>query len=133
MNTKSDNSSGIMKVWFEVLTGKQAIMFHHMALYLEERKGYQTIFTTRDYDFANKNLIRLGRDQSYLVGKYGGSTKYDKLIEGNKRIRQIAEILREEKPDVLVTLSSPNASHAAFGLGIPIIIINDAPSLNYSC
>ncbi len=115
-----------MKIWFEALTGKQALFFHYIAKYFEE-KGHTTVFTTRNYDYVEGNLRRLNRTNYFSIGKYGGTSLKSKLIAGTKRVLELAEIMDAERPDVLITLASPDASRTAFGLGIPIIQINDTP------
>lgn len=115
-----------MKIWFEALTGKQALLFHYIALHFE-RMGHQTVFTTRRYDYVESNLKRLGRTQFYSIGTYGGASLKDKLISGTQRILKLAEIMDREKPDLLITLASPDATRTAFGLAIPVIQINDTP------
>ncbi len=115
-----------MKIWFEALTGKQALLFHHIATYFEKR-GHQTVFTTRSYDYVESNLRRLGRTKFYSIGTYGGASLKDKLVSGTKRILRLAEIMDQEKPDLLITLASPDATRTAFGLAIPVIQVNDTP------
>lgn len=114
-----------MKVWVEALTGKQALLFHYIAKNLENG-GHEVICTTRRYDYTESNLDRLGR--KYIsVGQYGGASLKDKLISGSERIIQLAEMMDHEKPDVLICFPSPDAHRTAFGLGIPIIQLNDTP------
>ncbi len=115
-----------MKIWFEALTGKQALLFHFVAKYFEER-GHETIFTTRKYDYVESNLKRLGRTRFYSIGTYGGASLKDKLISGTRRILKLAEIMDQEKPDLLISLASPDATRTAFGLAIPTIQVNDTP------
>lgn len=114
-----------MKFWFEALTGKQAVLFHHMALQFE-KEGHQTVFTSRRSGYTDLNLKRLNRDY-YSVGFYGGASLKGKLIAGSNRIIELAEVIDQEKPDVLISFSSPDATRTAFGLGIPIILLNDTP------
>jgi predicted glycosyltransferase len=114
-----------VKVWVEALTGKQALLFHYIAKNLED-EGHEVIFTTRRYDYTESNLDRLGR--KYIsVGEYGGASLKDKLISGSERIIQLARTMDHEKPDVLICFPSPDAHRTAFGLGIPIIQLNDTP------
>ncbi len=115
-----------MKIWFEALTGKQALLFHHIANYFESL-GHETVFTTRKYDYVESNLKRLGRLKFYSIGEYGGASLKDKLIAGTQRILQLAEIMDKEAPDLLISLASPDATRTAFGLGIPVIQVNDTP------
>lgn len=115
-----------MKIWFEALTGKQALLFHHLALKLE-KNGHNTFFTSRPYsiDRANSNLDRLGRKHK-SIGKYGNNLK-EQLIEGSKRIIELTEYVYEEQPDLMIAFPSPDAFRTAFGLKIPSLQINDTP------
>lgn len=116
-----------MKIWLEALTGKQALLVHHLALKLE-KIGHEVIITSRPYsiDPANSNLDRLGR-KHHSIGVYGGAKLSDKLIEGAKRIIELARLIEAEQPDLLISFPSPDAFRTAFGLGIKSIQINDTP------
>lgn len=115
----------IIKIWFEALTGKQAILFHHLANKFEEA-GHQIIISSRNYDYTESNLTRLGRD-FVSIGKYGGASFKDKLITGSQRIIALTKVIDEYKPDILISFPSPDAFRTAFGLGIPSIQLNDTP------
>lgn len=115
-----------MKIWFETLTGKQALLFHYMGQ-LFENEGHETIFTAREYDYVLSNLNRLQRTDYHAIGKYGGASLLDKLVAGSERIIQLAKLMNQEKPDLLITLASPDATRTAFGLGIPALQVNDTP------
>ncbi len=82
--------------------------------------------TARNYDYTETNLQRLGRDY-VSVGRYGGATLRDKLVEGSQRIISLVDIVTTFNPDVLISFPSPDAFRTAFGLGIPSIQINDTP------
>jgi len=114
-----------VKIWFEALTGKQALLFHYMAEFYEQQ-GHQTLFTTRRSGYTDLNLKRLNRDY-FSIGYYGGASLKGKLIAGSKRIIELAELIEHEQPDILVSFSSPDATRTAFGLDIPIILLNDTP------
>jgi len=114
-----------MKIWFEALTGKQALLFHYLGEKLEER-GNSVLFTARNYDYVLGNLKRLGRSV-HSFGKYGGASLYQKLISGSERIIKLAELINGIKPDLLISFSSPDATRVAFGLGIKTILLNDTP------
>ncbi len=114
-----------MKIWFEALTGKQGLLFHHIASYYES-KGHQSVFTTRKSGYTDLNLKRLNRDY-YSVGEYGGATLKGKLKAGSERVIELSDIIDQEQPDILVSFSSPDATRTAFGMGIPIVLMNDTP------
>ena len=114
-----------MKIWYEALTGKQSLLFHHIALYYE-KLNHTSIFTTRNNDYTELNLLKLKR-KFHSIGKYGGSNLKNKLIEGTNRIQNLANLIDKEKPDLLISFSSPDAVRTAYGLGIPVLLINDTP------
>ncbi len=116
-----------MKIWFEALTGKQALLFHYLAMKFEEL-GHTVLITSRPYeiDRSNGNLDRLGR-KHISIGKYGGASLFDKLIQSAKRIIEMTPVILEFDPDILISFGSPDAFRVAFGLGIPAIQINDTP------
>ena len=74
-----------MKIWYEALTGKQSLLFHHMALYYE-KLNHTSIFTTRNNDYTELNLIKLKR-KFHSIGNYGGSNLKNKLIEVNTTLK----------------------------------------------
>lgn len=119
--------SKIMKIWMEALTGKQAMLVHSLALAFED-EGHEILITSRPYgiDRSNGNLDRLGRDH-ISIGKYGGASLKDKLVMGSLRIIELTKIVEMHKPDILISFPSPDGYRTAFGLGIPIIQINDTP------
>lgn len=116
-----------MKIWFDALTGKQAILMHFLANKFEEL-GHQTLITSRPYsiDRANSNLDRLNR-KHISIGAYGGATLLGKLKSSANRILDLADIIEMEKPDLLISFPSPDAFRTAFGLGIKALQINDTP------
>ena len=116
-----------MKIWFEALTGKQAMLFHHLANELEKDE-HEVLITSRPYeiDRSNGNLDRLGR-KHISIGEYGGASLKDKLVKGSLRIVELAQVVEEYQPDILISFPSPDAFRTAFGLGIPSIQINDTP------
>ncbi len=116
-----------MKIWLEALTGKQAMLFHHLANKLEE-SGHTVFITSRPYDIdrSNSNLDRYNRAH-LSIGEYGGASLKDKLIKGSERIIELTEAVVKYNPDILISFPSPDAFRTAFGLGIPSIQINDTP------
>jgi len=112
------------KVWIEILTPKQVMMFGRLAKELGEE--HELLITTREYKETNQ-LIKLKGIEANLVGRHGGGTLEGKLNAGIERMNLLNKLIQEEKPDVLVSLSSPEASRVAFGLKIPHVCINDIP------
>src|SRR3989338_409287 len=100
------------KVWIEILTPKQVMMFGRLAKELGEE--HELLITTREYKETNQ-LIKLKGIEANLVGRHGGGTLEGKLNAGIERMNLLNKLIQEEKPDVLVSLSSPEASRVAFG------------------
>ncbi len=123
--SSKDSRREKMKIWMEALTGKQALLFHFLGVELE-KQGHELLYTARNYDYVLGNFDRLGRTV-HSFGKYGGASLYDKLISSSERIIQLARLVRDEKPDLLLSFSSPDAARVAFGLGIRTILMNDTP------
>lgn len=120
-----------MIIWFEALTAKEPLLFDSMAKELE-KEGHEVFFTCREYDYVVSLFELLGREVKVL-GKHGGGTLYGKLLAGNERIRLLAHYIKEKmgeknkKPDYHITFGSPESTRVAFGLGIPVINVNDSP------
>lgn len=112
------------KIWIEILTPKQVMMFGRLARELE--KEHELLITTREYKETNE-LLELKGISAEVVGKHGGGTLEGKLIASIERTEKLSQLVQAEKPNVLVSLASPEASRVAFGLKIPHVCINDIP------
>jgi len=118
-------------VWFDALTPKQALLMA-MCKFKFESLGYDTVLTTRVHDCNTWLLDQL--NISYIVvGEYGGASREGKLRASLERSLKLFNVINdlEEKPCLHVSLSSPDATRIAFGLGIPIILFNDTPHSIY--
>lgn len=118
-------------VWIDALTPKQALI----SLKIMEaagKAGYKSIITTRDYDYT-VGIFELKGVKPLIVGRHGGGEAREKLIASLERSMKLAEIILglEEKPSYHISLSSPEAVRIAFGLSIPIILLNDTPHSKY--
>lgn len=114
-----------MRIWFDVLTPKQ-VMFFKYAVELLKQRDYEVLCTARHY----RECVRLARLKKFdlrLVGKYGGSSKYDKLRASSSRIFNLAKEIERFNPDLCISFSSPEAARVAFGLGIPHVTFSDSP------
>ncbi|HYX72559.1 MAG TPA: DUF354 domain-containing protein [Nitrososphaera sp.] len=114
-----------MKIWFDILTPKQ-VMFFRRAVTLLHNSGHEVLCTSRKYREAVE-LAKIKKLDLTFIGSHGGADRYDKLREGARRTYELAEIVKEFRPDVAVTFSSPEGSRVAFGLGIRHIGFNDSP------
>ncbi|MCG3222575.1 MAG: DUF354 domain-containing protein [Candidatus Heimdallarchaeota archaeon] len=116
-----------MIIWFDAVTAKEPLLFDAVATELE-KLGHEILFTCRDYDYVSSLFDLLKRDVKVL-GKHGGGTLYGKLIAGNERIKLLAEYIHSlgKKPDIHISFACPESTRVAFGLGIPVINVNDSP------
>ena len=120
-----------MKVWLDVLTPKQANFLGELQHRLVAR-GFKTFLTTRQYREVNE-LLELKGTKATQVGRHGGGELKDKLLESSKRVLDLIEVVEEQKPDVAISFSSPEAARVAFGLKVPHFCISDSPHAEAVC
>lgn len=120
-----------MLIWLEALTPKQALLMISIKRELE-RRGHHCIITTRRHDYI-VGIFRIWGEKPKIIGRYGGETLYGKLKASLSRSMKLAEYIgrKEKRPEIHISLSSPDASRVAFGLRIPIILLNDTPHSTY--
>ena len=114
-----------MRVWIDILTPKQALFFEPLIQLLKER-GDEVIVTSRRYREAEL-LLRKRQINAEFIGSHGGKELSNKLSASLERSELLLEYFREDKPDALVSFSSPEAGRVAFGLGIINICVSDSP------
>ncbi|MBD3189313.1 MAG: DUF354 domain-containing protein [Candidatus Heimdallarchaeota archaeon] len=119
------NNNNNKTIWFEALTAKQAMLFLAIGKRLEQ-VGFDIIYTTRDYDYI-RDIFKHQNVQPKVIGTYGGKTLEEKLLASARRVVLLAEFISQlpSKPIVSISFSSPDASRVAFGLAIPLILLND--------
>ncbi len=112
-------------VWFDVLTPKQAMLFLAIGEKLRTL-GFQTFYTTRKHDYIH-DIFRFYKIEPISIGNYGGKTLEEKLLSSAERVVDLSkEIIKmKDRPFVTICFSSPDASRVAFGLAIPLLILND--------
>lgn len=112
-------------IWFEVLTPKQAMLFLAFGEKLKEF-GIEAHYTTRKHDYI-ADIFKHRNVSPATFGVYGGKSLAGKLIASAKRVVELAEHIAdlEKKPLATISFSSPDAARVAFGLGIPLILLND--------
>ncbi len=113
------------RIWLDAGAPREARYFSVIAELARER-GHEVLLTAKDHAETVGLLRRLGAD-FVPVGKHGGGTKLGKLISYAERAASLASVVSKFDPDVLVSLSVPEAVRVAFGLGKRIISIDDAP------
>jgi len=106
----------VRKIWVAMSTPFQANFF---ASLISEMKGeYEFIVTAREHDNITRILEAKGIE--YLkVGKHGGKELSNKLEAYAENIKLMLPIVKQEKPDLLLTERWPEAVRVAFGLNIP--------------
>jgi uncharacterized protein len=114
-----------VRIWFDVLTPKQVMFFKHSVVLLKE-KDHELLCTGRNYRECVK-LSKLKKLDLKIIGKFGGSSKYDKLRASSSRIFDLARVINDFQPELCVSFSSPEAARVAFGLGIPHVTFSDSP------
>ncbi len=112
----------IKRIWLDVLTPKQAMLFGSMSheLMLHD---YSIILTARNYDYTIATLKQLGVN-FIAVGEYGYDLR-SKLIEELKRMSSLLDIVNYF--DVLIAYPNPAAARIAFALQKPYIALTDSP------
>ncbi len=120
-----------MKVWIDVLTPKQANFFAELQRRLSV-KGFKTVLTTREYREVNE-LLQLRNMKAIQLGRHGGGGLRAKLEASSKRMSALTAVVEEQKPDIAISFSSPEASRVAFGLKIPHYSICDSPHAEAVC
>jgi hypothetical protein len=115
------------KVWIDVLTPKQVHYFHRTTEGLE-KKGHEIVITARHYD-STIELLESMDIAHRIVGGHGGGTLGEKLKASLRRQIHIQNFLQSMKqlPDWSLSLCSPEAARIAYGLGIRVLLSNDAP------
>jgi hypothetical protein len=120
-----------MKVWLDVLTPKQANFLGELQHRLIA-KGFKTVLTTRQYREVNE-LLDLKGTKAIQVGRHGGGELKDKLLESSRRVSNLTEVIENQKPDVAISFSSPEAARVAFGLKVPHFCVSDSPHADAVC
>src|SRR5262252_9457865 len=114
-----------MRVWIDSLTPKHALFFTPLRQALKD-ENHQVLVTTRKYREAVQTL-QLKKIPFTIVGEHGGGTAYGKLTASANRVEKLASLIKDWKPDVALSFSSPEAARVAFGLATPHIAANDSP------
>lgn len=113
------------KVWVEVLTPKQVLMFGPL-IDLLKHSGCEVLSTSRRYREVDPLAERVGLELRY-VGERGGSDPADQLLASTRRQEEIIPIVKEFGPQVAISIASGVCARVAFGLGAKHIAVNDSP------
>lgn len=113
-----------MKIWIDILTPKQLLFAEPMIKKL--RKKHVVLCTSRTYDEVSK-LAKIRNFDLVLVGKHGGSEKYDKLEASVNRIKELSLLINKFSPELTISFCSPEAARVSFGMGVKHIAFCDSP------
>ena len=114
-----------MRIWFDILTPKQ-VLFFKPVVNLLKGLGFELLCSSREYREA-VDLAKIKKLELTIVGKHGGSNRYDKLKASTERIYELSDLVHAFDPNFSVSFSSPEAARISFGLGIKHIGFNDSP------
>lgn len=116
----------MIKLIFDALTPKQARIA--AVLYQEgSRRGINVVITCRNY-FHLADILRIYGVPYVCIGRYG-VTPYEKLVYGLERQRELVEYVKDV--DGMLSFPSPDLARVVFGLGKPVIVMNDTPHASH--
>ena len=106
----------VKKIWVAMSTPFQANFF---APVIHDLNGeFEFVVTAREHDNITR-ILDAKRIEYITVGKHGGKELSNKLEAYAEAIKLMIPIVKEEKPDLLLTERWPEAVRVAFGLNIP--------------
>jgi len=104
------------KIWIAISTPFQVNFFYPLIKKLETK--FDFILTARNHDRIFSILDAKGLD--YVpIGKHGGPELDGRLQAYAQNIQQLTPVIKDEKPDLLLTERWPEAVRVAFGFNIP--------------
>ncbi|MEM3907273.1 MAG: DUF354 domain-containing protein [Nitrososphaerota archaeon] len=112
-----------MDVWVDILTPKQALYFWPVVEKLRD-KGHGVLVTARRYEQLDWLISRINLDIK-VIGEFGGETLYGKLLSSTRRQLELLELFREDKPRIVLSSGSIEASRISYGLGARHILASD--------
>jgi len=104
------------KIWIAISTPFQANFFYPLIKKLE--KKFDFIITARNHDRIFSILNAKGL-KYFPVGKHGGAELEGRLEAYAQNVQQLIPLIKNEKPDLLLTERWPEAVRVAFGFDIP--------------
>lgn len=113
-----------MKAVIDILTPKQARFFSILGHRLKGR-GVDVVYTTRRY-YESDRVLNLFNIKAISLGRFG-ETLYEKALFSSQRLGSYIRLLERMKPNFVISIGSPEAARAAFGLGIPHFMVSDSP------
>jgi predicted glycosyltransferase len=107
---------GNPKVWFDIGTPFNCNLVDSIMQHIGEFS--ETLITCRDHDHIIEILSAKKMD-FIPIGKHGGKSLNGKLKAYAERVTLLADVIKKEKPDLLITERDPSAVRTAFGFGTP--------------
>jgi hypothetical protein len=96
----------------------------HVLFFKDFIKSHEVLVTARDFGALTK-LLDLHGIEYVAVGKHGGRSPVEKLIESARRTLELAEVVSKEDIETAVSKQSVEMPRVAFGLGIPAVQVID--------
>lgn len=112
-----------MRICFELSNSPHINMFYDLITELES-EGHEVIITSRPLANTIALLEQKGLRHT-VIGKHYGKNIFKKIMGYPIRVFQLANYLRQNKPDLSVSQSSYHAALASWLVGIPSIYTND--------
>ena len=72
-------------------------------------------------------IRKFGSINPIIIGKHGGKNNVKKLLASLNRSKILTKKIEKNRPDLLISFCSPEASRVAYGLDIPHIAFSDSP------
>jgi len=113
---KKQTASLSKKIMIAISTPFQVNFFYPLIKRLENR--FEFVIAARNHDRIFSILDAKGLD--YVpIGKHGGPELDGKLLAYAQNVQQLTPIIKDEKPDLVLTERWPEAVRVAFGFNIP--------------
>jgi len=90
------------------------------------RKQNKIVCTSREYEQVN-GIVKFGSINPIIIGKHGGRNSVNKLLASLNRSKLLTKKIEKDRPELLISFCSPEASRVAYGLSIPHIAFSDSP------
>lgn len=117
-----------MKIWLDALAPKQLLFFNSFKNRIRKIKKIKIWFTSRDYEQVTPLIKILGLEKEIeIIGSFGGKSLEGKLSASIERMNKLKNRVFEEKPDIVISSGSIEASRIAYGLSIPHVCTSDSP------
>jgi predicted glycosyltransferase len=113
-----------LNLWIDLVNAPHVRLFSRL---IKKRRGEidHLLVTYRSYGYL-EDLVKMyiDADELILVGRRG-FTGEEKLYEFARRVKELAGVVSSRKIDVAASKASPELARTAFGLGIPVVTVND--------